>query len=163
MGIQTHSIFTSTNNNDDTHKGDMDVENMQRERRRKGEKNWRYWLMFNGGIQIILPNLHTKQYPTTTLGIITIRNVYRNLGNSSIKGLNYKSDRRALKTWTQSGPTWAKFSKWTYSVSVHFVSRSTATSHHRLQYGHPALLVRKAWGHEVEGLAWPAGGVGMWF
>lgn len=36
--------------------------------------------MFNGGIQYIqyiVPNLHTEQYPTITLDIITIRNVYR--------------------------------------------------------------------------------------
>ncbi len=49
----------------------------------------------------------------------------------------------------------------TYSISIHFVSGSTATSNYRLQHSHPALLVREAGGHEVEGLAWPAGSVGM--
>lgn len=49
----------------------------------------------------------------------------------------------------------------TYSIGIHLVFRSTATSHHRLQHSHPALLVREARSHEVEGLAWPAGSVGM--
>lgn len=62
-----------------THKKETWMLRTCRERKkREGEKNWRYWLMFNGGIQFILPNLHTKQYPTTSLDIITLRNVYSN-------------------------------------------------------------------------------------
>lgn len=49
----------------------------------------------------------------------------------------------------------------THSIRIHSLSRSTATTHHRLKHSHPALLVWKAGGHEVQGLARPAGGVGM--
>lgn len=49
----------------------------------------------------------------------------------------------------------------TYSIRIHFFTGSAAGAHHRLQDGHPALLVREAGSHEVEGLARPAGGVGM--
>lgn len=49
----------------------------------------------------------------------------------------------------------------TYRITIHFLSRATVATHHRLQYSHPALFIGKAGSHEVQGLARPAGGVGM--
>lgn len=39
--------------------------------------------------------------------------------------------------------------KQTYSIRIHFVFRATASSHHRLEYSYPALLVREAGSHKV--------------
>lgn len=52
--------------------------------------------------------------------------------------------------------------KITYRITIHFLSGATVATHNRLQYSHPALLIRKAGSHEIQGLAGPAGGVGMW-
>lgn len=56
----TNAQYNHINKDDDnTQIGDVDVENMQREKEEGGrKKKWRHWLMFNGGIQFILP----KQY-----------------------------------------------------------------------------------------------------
>lgn len=48
-----------------------------------------------------------------------------------------------------------------YRIAIHFLSGATVATHHRLQDSHPALFIRKAGSHEVQGLAGPAGGVGM--
>lgn len=60
----TNAQYSHINKDDDnTQIVDVDVENMQRERRgRERKRSEGTGSMFNGGIQYILPNFHTKKY-----------------------------------------------------------------------------------------------------
>lgn len=155
----TNVQYNHINRDDDNTKGKTWMLRTCRERKkREGEKKkWRRCLMFNGRSKYhpLFLFSYSKQCSHPQEKLLLKMDIINKLVFST-----------HLKFWTQSRPTSTKFkNKYmhnTYSIRIHFVSRSTAASHHRLQNSHPALLVRKAGCHEVEGLAWPAGGVGMW-